>query len=104
MIYSFAVYFTMVVCFFVFVISKLLISKRKSLKSKNAIRFLSFGLAMLPMNFIPILTDGPMLNRYNETVSPFYYSKASIIVLVLCIWGRTLSRSVLARRKIAKHK
>lgn len=99
MIYSFAVYFTMVVCFFVFVISKLLISKRKSLKSKNAIRFLSFGLAMLPMNFIPILTDGPMLNRYNETVSPFYYSKASIIVLVLCIWGAYFVEKCAGKKK-----
>ncbi len=99
MIYSFAVYFTMVVCFFVFVISKLLISKRKSLKSKNAIRFLSFGLAMLPMNFIPILTDGAMLNRYNETVSPFYYSKASIIVLVLCIWGAYFVEKCAGKKK-----
>ena len=60
--------------------------KRKVYASKNAREWMSFGISVLFLNLIPLLTKGDMTNRSGDKVDPLAYFYFSLPVFLVCVW------------------
>ena len=60
--------------------------KRKVYASKNAKEWMSFGISVLFLNLIPLLTKGDMTNRSGDKVDPLAYFYFSLPVFLVSVW------------------